>query len=226
MRDFILQYFSEGITIEISTIILNNIVAFAAAFFIMFTYKITYTGTAYSRKFNVTLGTITIVTTMIMSVISNNVALSLGMVGALSIIRYRTAIKDVRDASYIFWAIAVGIGCGVSQYTLIGIGSVFLLLFLLLVRQGGVSGRKLLIISGKLEAQNQIEAAVDSYFKGKITRVMKNVKEQSCEVIYSVNERDLIKSDEQEVTDITQQLMKISGVFRVNLVDQSDDISR
>lgn len=226
MRDFILQYFSEGITIEISTIILNNIVAFAAAFFIMFTYKITYTGTAYSRKFNVTLGTITIVTTMIMSVISNNVALSLGMVGALSIIRYRTAIKDVRDASYIFWAIAVGIGCGVSQYTLIGIGSVFLLLFLLLVRQGGVSGRKLLIISGKLEAQNQIEATVDSYFKGKITRVMKNVKEQSCEVIYSVNERDLIKSDEQEVTDITQQLMKISGVFRVNLVDQSDDISR
>lgn len=226
MRDFILQYFTEGITIEISTIILNNIVAFAAAFFIMFTYKITYTGTAYSRKFNVTLGTITIVTTMIMSVISNNVALSLGMVGALSIIRYRTAIKDVRDASYIFWAIAVGIGCGVSQYTLIGIGSVFLLLFLLLVRQGGVSGRKLLIISGKLEAQNQIEAAVDSYFKGKITRVMKNATEQSCEVIYSVNERDLIKSDEQEVTDITQQLMKISGVFRVNLVDQSDDISR
>lgn len=226
MRDFILQYFSEGITIEISTIILNNIVAFAAAFFIMFTYKITYTGTAYSRKFNVTLGTITIVTTMIMSVISNNVALSLGMVGALSIIRYRTAIKDVRDASYIFWAIAVGIGCGVSQYTLIGIGSVFLLLFLLLVRQGGVSGRKLLIISGKLETQNQIEATVDSYFKGKITRVMKNVTEQSCEVIYSVNERDLIKSDEQEVTDITQQLMKISGVFRVNLVDQSDDISR
>lgn len=226
MRDFILQYFTEGITIEISTIILNNIVAFAAAFFIMFTYKITYTGTAYSRKFNVTLGTITIVTTMIMSVISNNVALSLGMVGALSIIRYRTAIKDVRDASYIFWAIAVGIGCGVSQYTLIGIGSVFLLLFLLLVRQGGVSGRKLLIISGKLEAQNQIEAAVDSYFKGKITRVMKNATEQSCEVIYSVNERDLIKSDEQEVTDITQQLMKISGVFRVNLVDQTDDISR
>lgn len=226
MRDFILEYFAEGLTIEISTIILNNIVALAAAFFIMFVYKITYTGTAYSRKFNVTLGTITIVTTMIMSVISNNVALSLGMVGALSIIRYRTAIKDVRDASYIFWAIAVGIGCGVSQYALIGIGSVFLFLFLLLAKQGGVSGRKLLIIFGRLEAQNQIEACVDSYFKGKITRVMKNAAEQSCEIIYSVNEKDLIKSDEQEVTDITQELMKISGVSRVNLVDQTEDISR
>ena len=67
---------------------------------------------------------------MIMSIISNNIALSLGMVGALSIIRFRTAVKDVRDATYIFWAIAAGIGCGVSQYALIVIGSAFLLLFL------------------------------------------------------------------------------------------------
>lgn len=226
MRDFILEYLTDEITIEVSTIILNNLVACTAAFFIMFTYKITYAGAAYSRKFNVTLGTITIVTTMIMSVISNNVALSLGMVGALSIIRYRTAIKDVRDASYIFWAIAVGIGCGVSQYALIGIGSVFLLLFMLLTRQGGVSGRKLLIVYGKLEAQNQIEATADAYFKGKISRVMKNATEQSCEVIYSVSERELARADEREATDITQELMKISGVSRVNLVDQTDDISR
>lgn len=226
MRNFILEYLTDEITIEVSTIILNNLVACMAAFFIMFTYKITYTGTAYSRKFNVTLGTITIVTTMIMSVISNNVALSLGMVGALSIIRYRTAIKDVRDASYIFWAIAVGIGCGVSQYALIGIGSVFLLLFMLLTKQGGVSGRKLLIVYGKLEAQNQIEATTDAYFKGKISRVMKNATEQSCEVIYSVSERELDRADEREATDITQELMKISGVSRVNLVDQTDDISR
>ncbi len=83
-------------------------------------------------KFNISIGSITIITAMIMSIISNNIALSLGMVGALSIIRFRTAVKDVRDATYIFWAIAAGIGCGVSQYALIVIGSAFLLLFLLL----------------------------------------------------------------------------------------------
>lgn len=82
----------------------------------MFIYKISYVGTAYSRKFNISIGTITIITAMIMSIISNNIALSLGMVGALSIIRFRTAVKDVRDATYIFWAITqIGIGCGVLK---------------------------------------------------------------------------------------------------------------
>lgn len=116
MREFIVENLTSTETISLAVIVLNNVIAIVVAFFLMFTYKITYSGTAYSRKFNVSLGAITIITTMIMSVISNNIALSLGMVGALSIIRFRTAVKDVRDAAYIFWAIAVGIGCGVSQY--------------------------------------------------------------------------------------------------------------
>lgn len=142
MREFIVENLVNTVTVDVATIVLNNIVAMAAAFFIMFTYKLTYSGTAYSRKFNLTLGTISIVTTMIMSVISNNIALSLGMVGALSIIRYRTAIKDVRDASYILRAIAVGIGCGVSQYALIGIGSIFLFLFMLFTKQAVLDKRQ------------------------------------------------------------------------------------
>lgn len=226
MKNFILEHLAAGTAVEVSTIILNNIVAMAVAFFIMLTYKITYTGTMYSKKFNVTLGTITIVTTMIMSVISNNVALSLGMVGALSIIRYRTAIKDVRDASYIFWAIAVGIGCGVSQYSLIGIGSVFLFLFMLLTRQVGSDNKKLLIIQGKSEIQKEIEATVDTYFDGKTAQIMKNTTEESCELIYSVKENILQRAREKQVTDITQRLIKIEGVLRVNLTEQSDDISR
>ena len=68
-----------------------------------------------------------------MSVIGNNIALSLGMVGALSIVRFRTAIKDVRDTAYIFWCIAVGICCGVSEYFLVGVGSLVIFLVLLLL---------------------------------------------------------------------------------------------
>ena len=115
--------------LSVTVILMNNIIALIVSFFIMFIYKISYVGTAYSRKFNISIGTITIITAMIMSIISNNIALSLGMVGALSIIRFRTAVKDVRDATYIFWAIAAGIGCGVSQYALIVIGSAFLTSF-------------------------------------------------------------------------------------------------
>jgi len=226
MRDFIINNINNAETIKLSIVIINYTVALIAAFFIMFTYKITYTGTAYSRKFNLTLGTITIVTTMIMSIISNNIALSLGMVGALSIIRYRTAIKDVRDASYIFWAIAVGIGCGVSQYALIGVGSIVIFLFMLMTKQSLMDERNLLIIQGSLEAQNNIEAVVENHFGGKAHKIIKNLSKESCEIIYTIQERVIVKSDEKNLIDISQRLMKIEGVERVNLVEQTDDISR
>ena len=132
MREFIVENLTNTEALSVTVILMNNVIALIVAFFIMFTYKISYAGPAYSRKFNISIGSITIITAMIMSIISNNIALSLGMVGALSIIRFRTAVKDVRDATYIFWAIAAGIGCGVSQYALIVIGSAFYFFFLLL----------------------------------------------------------------------------------------------
>lgn len=226
MRNFILENLMDQTVISLTTIVLNNVVAIAMAFFLMFTYKITYSGTAYSRKFNLTLGTITIVTTMIMSVISNNVALSLGMVGALSIIRYRTAVKDVRDASFVFWAIAVGIGCGVSQYALIGIGSVSLFLFMLLTKQDHSDQRKLLIVQGAQGIQGQIEAMVDTYFHGKAAQIMSSVSMGTCELIYSLREHTIQRADEENVSSIIRQLSKVEGVTRVNLVEQSDEISR
>lgn len=226
MREFIVENLSSAETISFAVIVLNNIVAVAAAFFIMFTYKITYSGTAYSRKFNVSIGAITIITTTIMSVISNNIALSLGMVGALSIIRFRTAVKDVRDASFIFWGIAVGIGCGVSQYALISVGSVSLMLFLLLTKNAVSSGRQLLVVQGRPEAQNQMEAIVSEHFSGKAHLTVKNLSAASCEMVYSIKEGMLHKANSKNMIDISQRLMKIEGVERVNLVEQQDDIAR
>lgn len=226
MREFIVENLSSAGTISFAVIVLNNIVAMAAAFFIMFTYKITYSGTAYSRKFNISIGAITLITTTIMSVISNNIALSLGMVGALSIIRFRTAVKDVRDASFIFWGIAAGIGCGVSQYSLIGVGSVFLMLFLLLTKNAVSSGRQLLIVQGRPTAQNEMEAIVSEHFAGKAHMTVKNVSANSCELVYSIKEGTLNKANEKNLIDISQRLMKIEGVERVNLVEQQDDIAR
>lgn len=226
MKEFIIENLTDAAVINLSVVILNNVVAMALAFFVMFTYKITYSGTAYSRKFSLTLGSITIITTMIMSIISNNVALSLGMVGALSIIRYRTAVKDVRDASFIFWAIALGIGCGVSQYTLVGAGSISLFLFMMLTKQDTDDRQKLLIVQGNQEAQSQIEAMVDTYFGGKAVQIMNSAASAECELIYSVKARVLKKADEKNASDIVKQLSKVEGIFRVNLVDQSDEISR
>ena len=226
MRAYILENLTNTQSLDLAVILLNNTVSFVMAFFIMFTYKLSYTGTAYSRRFNVAIGSITIITTMIMSIISNNVALSLGMVGALSIIRFRTAVKDVRDATYIFWAIAAGIGCGVSQYALITIGSLFLLVFLQLTGKGFSSYRQMLVVQGEGKALSRIEAAVSDFFDGKIKASMRNMTEESCELVYSIPEGMLEKASKKNQMDITEALMRISGVRRVNLVEQKDELSQ
>lgn len=226
MREFIIENLVNAEEISLNVVLLNNVITFVAAFFIMFTYKITYSGAAFSRKFNVSLGMITIITTLIMSVIGNNIALSLGMVGALSIIRFRTAVKEVRDASFIFWGIAVGIGCGVSQYMLVGIGCITIFLFMIVTRQVITENRQLLIIQGNLVSQNKIEAAVDVYFKSKAHLTMKNVTKESCEFVYTISEGLLKKAKEKNIISIDQKLMELEGVNNVNLVEQLDDIGR
>lgn len=226
MREFIVENLTNTEALSVTVILMNNVIALIAAFFIMFTYKISYTGPAYSRKFNISIGSITIITAMIMSIISNNIALSLGMVGALSIIRFRTAVKDVRDATYIFWAIAAGIGCGVSQYALIVIGSAFLLLFLVLTRKGFVTCSKLMVVQVEAGSLHKVEAAVDTFFSGKVRASMRSVTETSCELVYTIGEGLLEKAAKDNQMDISEKLIKIDGVKRVNVVDQKDELSQ
>ena len=226
MREYIIENLTNMEALSITVILMNNVIAIVAAFFIMFTYKVSYAEASYSRRFNISIGSITIITSMIMSIISNNVALSLGMVGALSIIRFRTAVKDVRDATYIFWAIAAGIGCGVSQYALIAIGSAFLLLFLLITRKGFTSNNKLMVVQGDVQSLHKIEAAVDSYFSGRAHASMRNVTETGCELVYSIGEGLLERFAKDNQMDISEKLIKLDGVKRVNIVDQKDELSQ
>ena len=225
MRDFILNAITPE-TLTIVEITINNIAALVLAIFLMLTYRITYVGTAYSRRFNISMGGMVIITTMIMGIISNNVALSLGMVGALSIIRFRTAVKDVRDALFIFWAIAAGIGCGVSQYIMVGTGSLCMFLFLVVTMKSAQANRQLLVIQTNLKAQAEAEAIVEEHFGRSAHRISKSQDEVMCELVYSVKEGALKKADKDNVIEITQRLMRIEGVSRVSIVEQQDDIAR
>ena len=147
MKEFMMQY-SRDVVQELTAeqIALNMAVALALGLVIFLSYRFSHSGAVYSAKFNVSLLMLTMVTTMIMNVIGNNIALSLGMVGALSIVRFRTAIKDSRDTTYIFWCIAVGICCGVSYYALGAIGTGFIFLMLLFMGSVKSNDRYLLII--------------------------------------------------------------------------------
>lgn len=112
-------------------ILLSLSVTFLMALFIYWIYKKTYTGVLYSKNFNLTLVMTSLIVNAIIIGISGNIILSLGMVGALSIVRFRTAIKDPKDTGFIFWAISIGVINGVGYYELSIIASLFISLVLL-----------------------------------------------------------------------------------------------
>lgn len=103
MNQDILSYImNHAGSLSLQEILVNFIAAIAVGGVIFLSYRFSHSGALYSGKFNVSLWMLTLVTTLVMCVIGNNIALSLGMVGALSIVRFRTAIKDARDTAYIF----------------------------------------------------------------------------------------------------------------------------
>ena len=112
--------------------LLALVLAFGVGMFIFFVYKKTYQGVMFSTSFAVTLVALTMITTLVMLAVTSNVVLSLGMVGALSIVRFRTAIKEPLDIAFLFWSIAVGIVLAAGMIPLAVAGSVIIGVILLI----------------------------------------------------------------------------------------------
>ena len=146
MREQLLELLETNGELTLESILLRITMAAVIGAFLFLSYRLSHSGSIYSIKFNVSLVALTLITTTVMIVIGNNIALSLGMVGALSIVRFRTAIKDSRDTIYIFWAIVVGICCGAGDYLVASLGSAFIFVMLLLFGRIRNDNRILLIL--------------------------------------------------------------------------------
>lgn len=203
----------------------NIAVAGILGFMIFVSYAISHRGTIYSKKFNVSLVVLTVLTAMVMTVIGNNVALSLGMVGALSIVRFRTAIKDSRDTVYIFWTIIVGICCGVGDFVVAGIGSG--LVFLLLLVFGAIknNNRMLIIIRAARTKEAPIQAVMYKFFGSKAVLRVKNSTSEHIEFIYEVTAKMLAQAERRRNTGICDEIYRIGNIEYVNTVMQNDEIS-
>ena len=227
MKNFIMQYSQKTVQeLTVEQIVLNMAAAFILGLIIYLSYRFSHSGAVYSARFNVSLLMMTLITTMIMNVIGNNIALSLGMVGALYIVRFRTAIKDARDTAYIFWCIAVGICCGVSYYALAAIGTGMIFLVLLLMGSVKANDRYLLIIHADEEsAGKEIEELVLVQYKGKASLRVANRAKQQLEYIYEISSK-LIEESKKSGTNPVELLRNIEGVYRVNMVCQNEEMSR
>lgn len=232
MRKYLYEIISNSGNLTAEDIIVRIAVAAALGCAIYLSYWITHSGSIYSRKFNVTLLILTVLTATVMTVIGNNVALSLGMVGALSIIRFRTSIKDSRDTAYIFWTIIVGICCGVGDYVVAGVGSAIVFLLLLIFGRVRSENRILLVIRAQRDREEAIRRLLFGYFTSPPVIKAQNTTEATVEFIYEVSTKmlDKARKAQKPLADgskpsLNDQLYALGGVRYVNLVVQSDEIA-
>lgn len=224
MREYLYQILEGSGNLTTEDIVIRMIASAVFGLVVYVSYWYTHVGTTYSKKFNVSLLSLTIMTGAVMTVIGNNVALSLGMVGALSIVRFRTAVKDTRDTTYIFWAIIIGICCGVGDYMVAGIGSAVVFIVLLLLGRVRNESRMLLIIRAANKRELDLEGVVSRYYDQKAMLKVKNTTPDSVELIYELTRKTYMDSYKNE-KDITDHLYSLGNVEYVNIVTQSDEIS-
>lgn len=191
--------------------------AFVVGLFIFVVYKKTYTGVMYSAGFGVSLLAMTLITTLIILAITSNIILSLGMVGALSIVRFRTAIKEPLDIAFLFWSIAAGIVLGAGLLPLAILGSVFIgVVLVLVVNRKSVDSPYILIISSEGEKQE------DDILK-EIGRSVKKHSVKSKTVSASGMEFTLEVRLKESSTKFVGAIQAIPGVKSAALVSYNGD---
>lgn len=196
--------------------IMSILAAFLCGMIVYMVYRYFYKGVIYNNNFNILLVLTTMVTCFIVIVISSNVVLSLGMVGALSIVRFRTAIKDPLDVGFLYWAVAVGITCGAGLYIISFAATVIIAaVYILLIRVHNKKRVYLLIIKYRNKAHENVIKEIAYLRKVLKNRTMTN---EMTEITYE------IRMDENN-TSFVLALSKIEGVEFATVVEFTGDYS-
>lgn len=187
--------------------------AFVVGLFIHMIYKKTFKGVMFSENFGVSLVAMTMITTLIILAVTSNIVLSLGMVGALSIVRFRSAIKEPMDIAYIFWAIAAGIVLGAGFIPLAIFGSIFIgIILVLFVNKNSFDNPYIVIVNC---ADDESENAALELIAEKVSRYVVKAKtvaaEKGVELTVEIRLKDM-------TTTFVNELSRISGVSNAVLV--------
>jgi uncharacterized membrane protein YhiD involved in acid resistance len=197
--------------------LISIVLAFAIGMFIYFIYKKTYQGVMFNRQFGISLVALTMIATFIILAVTSNVVLSLGMVGALSIVRFRSAIKDPLDLVFLFWSVGAGIVLGACMYPLAVIGSLIVGVILFIFVRAKVSDSDyILVVECKDEAaEKRAEELIKTDVK-KYSVKSKTVARGYIEVSYEVR---LNGSD----TEFVNKVSSADGIDKAVLVSYNGD---
>lgn len=214
LSDEIINQFTSSVSAL--DIILSVLVAFIISIYIIYIYKKTFSGVVYNKNISLTIVMLSLVTSLIIRTINANLSLSLGMVGALSIVRFRTAIKEPLDTGFMFWAITAGIMSGAGLYAIALLGSVVLGLLFYVVYSINVKakGQYLLVINYKENKEIDVNVKLDEIKEKKLKNKVITANDE-VEVTYEV----LLEN-----TDFINEIKKVKGVSSVNLISYKNDM--
>ena len=216
MKDVIYSLFENSMNLSFEQICLNIIVSAVLGFLIFVSYMISHAGTIYSKKFNASLVILATLTGTVMTVIGNNIALSLGMVGALSIVRFRTAVKEPVDTGFMFWAITAGIMAGANLYLAAIIGSLMLgiLYYICYIMGLKMNSKYLVIVKYDESAEDDMKKILSKFKKYKIKS--KSRSKANIELTFEVE----LNESTQKIID---KIGLIDGVQSSSLISYQND---
>ena len=202
--------------ITISDIFVALLASLICAIIISYTYKYSYQGVLYQKSFNLSLILISFITTAVIMVISGNLVLSLGMVGALSIIRFRSAVKDPIDVVFMFWAVSTGIANGVGAFKISFTTAIFISIIILLVKRLPLSSKPfILIIKTNINNEKDIIRVISSETKQFFLK-SKSINGNQAELIFEIRIKDH--------SNITKKIAEINEVLDINLLSSSNNV--
>ncbi len=208
-----------NVTITLQATILNLVIAFVCGIIISFFYRKSYNGPGYQASYVNSLIILVIVTSIVIMVIGNNLARAFGLVGAMSIIRFRTAVKETMDIIYIFYSLAIGMAVGVGLHGLALFSSVFIGLITVLLTKSNfatpVKSDLLLQFTFKVNVEDAkaYNNVIDKYCRrSKLINAKTLGETNSMELSYYIGFRD-----KKQSTNFVRELKKVSGVQHVNL---------
>ncbi len=226
MENQILDALSGSFNYSIVEVIINSLVAFVLSMVIAYTYRKTHQGLSYSQSFVLTIIFITIIIGFVMMVIGNSLTRAFALVGALSIIRFRTVVKDTKDTAYIFWALAVGMGAGTGNYFIALYATLFMSIvaWILYKFNFGVQRSSDFILRFYFDKTTDEDGYVNYINKHSDNNALLHMEPSGDdETLYLTF--DISLKEEVNMNEFLAEFSKIKGISEVVLVSAKNDIT-
>lgn len=220
-KDIFKKSFLEGYSgteITSATVLVALCIACALALYIFFAYRVVTRKTFYSKNFNISLVGVTLITTALILTMQSSVVLSLGMVGALSIVRFRTAVKDPMDLMFLFWSISVGIICGAGLAQVAILLSIAVTLGILILNQIPVARAPMILVvnASQIECEQDVVAVIKKYAKHFNVK-SRNMTSETLDLVIELRTK--------EGSELIQNIIKLNGVVSASLLEHDGEVT-